>query len=145
MATATPADAQVILELYDLRREAEMRKARNFITGEFNPTSVEDVLAVVKGWGTDNNRYFRQVLSYWDMAASFYLRGAVDKELFLDNCGEMFFIYAKLEPYLQDLRTKLGNPGFCSKIEQVVTDTEAGRNRVKMVQQMIANMRAPAK
>ena len=87
---ATTADAQLILQFYDLRREAEMRKARNFI-GSFSPKSFEDVMKVVGAFGNQENAWFRQVYSYWEMAASLVLRGAVNDTLFNDNSGEMYF------------------------------------------------------
>jgi hypothetical protein len=67
----THADAQLILQLYDLRREAEMRKARNWSTAQFWPQSAEDYIKVSSAMGTPENAYLRQVNSYWDMVASF--------------------------------------------------------------------------
>ena len=81
---ATPADAQVVMHLYELRREAEMRKARNWFA-TFNPQSADDVISVVTAAGSDENRYFRMVTSYWEMAAALALHGAVNEQLFLDT------------------------------------------------------------
>ena len=100
---ATAKDAKLILELYDLRREAEMRKARNYFVLQFNPQSAEDAMKVISGFGSDENRWFRQVVSYWEMAASLVLRGTINEELFLDSNGEMFFVYAKMKPFLASL------------------------------------------
>ena len=105
---ATTADAQLILQLYDLRREAEMRKARNFI-GSFSPKSFEDVMKVVGAFGNQENAWFRQVYSYWEMAASLVLRGAVNDTLFNDNSGEMYFVFAKIKPFLKQLRETLNS------------------------------------
>src|SRR5438132_5019252 len=79
----TAEDAQIIMKLYDLRREAEMRKARNWFAG-FWPRSAEDVVQVINARGTQENAWFRQATTYWEMAASFVLRGAVSEELFFD-------------------------------------------------------------
>src|SRR5512142_1759029 len=103
---ATTEDAELILKLYDLRREPVMRKARNFMA-QFFPQSTDDVMQVMTAFGSDENAYFRQVLGYWEMAASLVLRGAVHEELFMDNANEMFFTFAKLAPYLQEIREKM--------------------------------------
>src|SRR5437879_9610552 len=74
--SATTADAQLILQLYDFRREAEMRKARHFISAEFWPESAEDTLRLARQYPSTQNTWLRQVTSYWEMAVSFVLRGA---------------------------------------------------------------------
>ena len=96
---ATAADAEVILRLYELRREEVLRKARTFVTAEFQPKTFEEFRAVTAGAGTQENAYWRQVLSYWEMAASLVLRGAVDADLFLDSQGEGIFVYAKFRQF----------------------------------------------
>jgi hypothetical protein len=98
---ATAEDAQIIMRLYDLRREAEMRKARHWYAGWW-PASAGDVLQVLNGYGTQENAWFRQVNGYWDMAASFVVRGALNEELFFDSGGEMWFTLAKLHPFLKE-------------------------------------------
>jgi hypothetical protein len=93
---ATATDAQLILQLYDLRREAEMRKARNWWFGEFWPQSADDFLKVGWAMGTQENNWLRQVSGYWSMAASFVLQGALNQELFIQPAvsGEMFLLIA---------------------------------------------------
>ncbi len=144
---ATAADVQVILELYDLRREPEMRKARNWFAG-FMPQNADEAIKVLNNFGAPENAWFRQVTSYWDMVASFYLRGAVNQELLLDNCGEMVFIYAKLSPYIKDLRAKLNMPDFLGRVEKVITGSKEGRDRLsameKRMQEWAKRMRAAA-
>ena len=78
----THADAQLILQLYDLRREAEMRKARNWVATQFWPQSAADYIKVASAVGTPENAWLRQVTSYWDMVAAFVLHGALNEELF---------------------------------------------------------------
>ena len=80
---ATAADAQIILQLYDLRRDAEMRKARQFISAEFWPESAEDTLRIARAYPSPENTWLRQVTSYWEMAASCVLRGALQEGLVL--------------------------------------------------------------
>jgi len=140
---ATPADAQVIMQLYDLRRESEMRKARNWF-GMFNPQSVEEVINIVSAMGTDENRYFRMVTSYWEMAAALALHGAVNEQLFLDTQGEMFFIFAKLAPHLEGYREKMQNPEAFRKVETLINKSAESKQKLKAFTDRIAKMRALA-
>src|SRR4029077_19287595 len=80
---ATAHDAQVVMQLYDLRREAEMRKARRWFTVKFWPENADDFIAVANAFPGQENAWMRQVGGYWDMATSLVLHGAVDEELFL--------------------------------------------------------------
>src|SRR6059058_847296 len=99
----TPADAELILKLYDLRREAEMRKARNWWVGAFWPQNADEVAKIASALGTQENNWLRQVGGYWEMAASLVLHGALNEDLFLEGSfsGEMFFIFAKVRPFLR--------------------------------------------
>ena len=134
---ATTADAQLILQLYDLRREAELRKARNFVA-TFSPKSLEEVMQLVSAFGTQENAWFRQVYSYWEMAASLVLRGAVDQALFDDNSAEMYFVYAKIKPFLKHLRETLNSPEFLIKIEKAIERNPDGKKRLAAIEQRIA-------
>ena len=125
-------DAQIIMRLYDLRRETEMRKARAWYAGWW-PTSVDDVLQVLNAFGTPENAWFRQVNGYWDMAASFVIHGIVNEELFFDSSGEMWFIFAKLQPFLKEVRQKANLPHGFLRVERVVTRTKDGRDRLQMM------------
>src|SRR5580704_8474992 len=102
---ATAADAQLIMQLYDLRREAEMRKARHWWVAEFWPQSIDDILKVSGALGSQENNWLRQVGGYWSMAASFVLHGALNEDLFLQPAvsGEMFFVFGKVYPFLKEL------------------------------------------
>jgi hypothetical protein len=111
-------DADLILKLYDLRREKTMRDARNwFFT--FNPQTPEDFTDVLT---SDKSGLFRMVISYWDMACSFVNHEAIDAEMFNDANGEHLFVYAKLEPFLPALREGMGNPNFLAHLEKVVKE-----------------------
>jgi hypothetical protein len=133
---ATADDAKLILKLYDLRREPVMRKARDFVNNFF-PQSADEFLQLMQAWGSDQNAYLRQVLSYWDMAASLVLRGALHEELFLDSAGEMLFNFSKIQPFLGEIRERMGAPEFISSIETLVTRGKAGRAKLKVVQERV--------
>jgi len=128
------AEADLILKLYDLRREATMREARNWFF-MFNPQSPADIMEVLT---SDKSGYYRMVISYWDMACSFVNNGAIDAQMFNDANGEHLFVYAKMEPFIPTLRQLMGAPQFLSHLEKVVktlpdyeTRLEAVRTRIK--------------
>ena len=139
----TSADAQLILQLYDLRREAEIRKARNWWLVTFWPDNAEDFMKVVSAMGTQENNWLRQAAGYWSMSASLVLSGAINQELFLDPSvsGEMFFIFAKVKPFLGELRTKLKNPRMFANIEKLINSTKQGREWLKYVEGQVAARR----
>jgi len=139
----TTADAQLILQLYDLRREAEMRKARSWWAGEFFPESADDFLKVGWAMGTQENNWLRQVHGYWGIVASFVLQGVLNEELFLNPAfsGEMFLIFAKVQPFVGELREKLGDPQSFLAIEQAINRTEWGRERLQFMRKRVEMMR----
>jgi hypothetical protein len=124
---ATPADAEIILRLYELRTETEMRKARAWITGEFWPASADEFFAVASNPADPHNAWLRQVLTYWEMAAAMVLHGAVSAELFVDCNAEGFFLLAKFSPILEGIRQK--NPFFLSKTSELITRFSAAAQR----------------
>jgi len=140
---ATAADADLILRLYEMRREPEMRKGRNWIIFQFWPASWDDVQKVQAARGSDENRYFRQVASYWEMACSLVARGALNADLFADSNGEAWFLYAKVKPYLKQLRETI-NPEMMVNVERVVTASAQGKKRIARLEERIAKMRAMA-
>jgi len=124
---ATPADAEIILRLYELRTEAEMRKARAWMTGEFWPATAEEFFAVAENPVVPYNAWLRQVISYWEMAAAMVVHGAVSAELFVDCNGEGYFILAKFAPILDGIREK--NPAFLMKTSELVNRFSAAAQR----------------
>jgi hypothetical protein len=136
----TAADAELILKLYDLRREAEMRKARNWWTVNFWPESADDIVKIAMAMDTQENRWMRQVTGYWEMAASFVLRGTLNEDLFLELafCGEMFIMFAKVRPFLEDLREQLKTPAIMANTEKLITRSKSGRDRLKQFEERLA-------
>jgi hypothetical protein len=140
---ATPTDAQLIMQLYDLRREAEMRKARNWWLASFWPQSADDFMKIAWATGTPENNWMRQVTGYWSMAASFVLQGALNADLFLQPAvsGEMFVLFAKVQPFVKELREKLGDDEAFANIEKVITSSKYGRERLKFMLKRVATWR----
>jgi hypothetical protein len=141
MAKATEHDAQIIMKLYDLRREAEMRKARAWLTTEFWPQTADEFIKVANSFPSQENAWLRQVGGYWDMAAAFVVHGALNEELFLQpGCsGEMFFVFGKVYPFLTEFREKTGNPDAFANVEKVATGSKVARKRLDRVLKNIEN------
>ena len=129
--------ADLILKLYDLRRETTMRDARTwFMT--FMPASAQDILQTMVDPKT--SAYFRMVLSYWDMAASFVNRGAIDGEMFLETNGELIMVFAKIEPFVEEVRTTLANPNFTRNIETLAMSIPDAKETMAARREMIKRM-----
>ena len=134
--------ADLILKLYDLRREETMRKARNWMF-TFNPTTVEDFEKTMMD--PEVGAYLRMVTSYWEMAAAFVNHGAIDAELFNETAGEHIGVFAKMEPFINDLRLKWEQPDAFKHLEKVIYDKKGGKEQVartrewmKMIQEKMA-------
>ncbi|HEX8286058.1 MAG TPA: hypothetical protein VF588_22050 [Pyrinomonadaceae bacterium] len=135
--------AELILKLYELRREAVMREARNWFFA-FNPESFEDVQRAVM---SEHSAYLRMVTTYWDMACSFVNHGAIDAEMFGDANGEQVLVFAKLQPFLAEIRTNNGNPNAFRHLEQAVMAMPQAEERVARARAMskaVAQARAAA-
>ncbi len=137
---ATPADAEIILKLYDLRREALMRQARAWVIGEFWPNTAEEYFAVASNPADPNNAFVRQVIGYWEMAAALVLHGAVSAELFVDCNAEGFFVLAKFAPFLDDIRQR--SPMFLQKTSEMIRRFTAAAAKYETVQKNVESMRA---
>lgn len=139
---ATAHDAELILKLYDLRREEQMRKARHWIAVEFNPQSFEEFVVPMKSWGTEENAWFRQVTSYWEMAVTFVLHGALNADLFLDCNREPLFLYAKFRPFLSEARQM--NPNFLLHTERLIEQYSGAQQTVEAMSRLLEARRAEA-
>jgi hypothetical protein len=128
---ATPADAEIILKLYELRTESLMRQARAWTTVEFWPATAEEFFAVASNPADPHNAWFRQVVTYWEMAAAMVLHGAVSADLFVDCNAEGFFLLAKFSHLLEEIRKK--NPGFLTKTSELVNRFSAAAARYDVV------------
>jgi hypothetical protein len=108
--------ARLNLQLFDLRRESVLREARSWFILEFNPQSFEEAMASLR----EHNTRFRMVISYWEMAASLVTTGAIDHAAFLAAHTEIVATFAKVHPYINELRSTLSEPKMLSHMEQVV-------------------------
>jgi hypothetical protein len=140
-------EANLILKLYDLRREETMRKARDWYFREFNPQSFADFQNAMF---SEHSGHLRMVTSYWDMAAALVNHGAIGMHLFSETNGEYIGVYAKVEPFLNEIRSAMA-PQYFANLEKLVNsvpgDKErvlAFRERMKMIQAEMATRQARA-
>jgi hypothetical protein len=124
-------DANLILRLYELRREETMRRARDWFTTEFNPESTQDLLGAMVG---EHNAAYRMVTTYWDMAAAFVNHGAIEEQLFNDIHFEHIAVYAKIQPFLAEFRALTNAPYYLTHLEQLV-------RRMPDLEERLATMR----
>jgi hypothetical protein len=134
--------ARLNLQLFELRREPVLREARAWFLAEFTPESFADLARMAS---SERNASFRMVLGYWDMAASLVTGGAIDGDAFRAAHGEIFLTFAKVHPFLEELRAAAGEPEFCRHVEQVVLaapDAEAIMTRRRAAALSAARARA---
>ncbi len=116
--SARASDAEVIMRLYELRREEKMRTARNWFLAKFKGIrSTEDLFRIAPP-GSDENAYFRMVVSYWDMAAGFVNSGAVNADLFFRSGNEMLLVWIRASEVIPELRKTRDNPLMYGDLEQ---------------------------
>ena len=135
--------AGLLLKLYELRTEPTLRQARAWFAFELHPSSSRDVLSTWLGPGHESAPY-RMVTSYWDMAASFVTQGAIPAEMFNAANTEHFALYAKLRPYLTEVRAATRYPDYLSHVEQLVTAPADAVDRIDLFDRYMQRQRALA-
>ena len=137
---STPHEnATILMRLYELRRATKLREARAWVVQSFNPSSPDDVLAVLQ---SEEGVYLRMVVGYWDMAATFVVHGALDTPMFYATCGEMLAVYCKVEHMLGEVREILGQPTLFKRVELVVDEWEGARDRMAGIREYFAGLAA---
>jgi hypothetical protein len=139
-------DTRLIVQLDRLREEAEMRKARRWWRDEFWPRTAADYLKIEMAHGAEQNKWLRQVATYWGMAASFVLDGTLSEKAFLrpEFSGEMFAMFAKIQPFLKQLRTRSQNPEFMANVEQLILNSKDARDHLREASKRINTRRKVA-
>jgi hypothetical protein len=130
--------ADLILKLYDLRREAVMRQARDWYF-TFSPETIEDVVAAARG---EKSAYFRMVVSYWDMACSLVNNGAIDEQMFADANGEQNYVFAKLHPFIAQMREYSKQPHYLANLEKYVMRQPDAEGRMESLRAFAKQMNA---
>lgn len=126
MGEVTHEQANLLLHLYELRREPRMREAREWYVGKFRPTSLDDVMRLAPP-GSEENASMRMVISYWNMAASIVNRGLIDEEFFFENTGEQWAVWGRIRALVPAMRERSLNPHQYEHLEKHVDRFEAWR------------------
>ena len=136
---ATHEDANLILRLYELRRETVLRQARNWFVRDFHPTSAASIMDVLK---SEQSAFFRMVTTYWEMAATLVVHGTIDATLFHEANGEHLYVYAKLAPHLAELRQLYNNKKLAMNLEKLVLSMPDAATLIKTMQERQAGAAA---
>src|SRR6202051_3063546 len=131
-------EAGLILRLYELRREDNMRKARDWYFREFDPQSMDDFKNAIFG---EHSGHLRMVISYWDMAGALVNNGAISLELFNDRNGAHIGVFSKIVPLLAGIRAGVG-PQFAANCEKLIDATPDGRKRVAAIRERFSAIMA---
>ena len=124
-------DADIVLRLYEMRREEVMRQSRSAINGQFWPKNYDDVAALMKP-DHPMNAAFRQVSSFWEMVYGMAVNGIVNAEYLMESSGEGMYVYAKIAPYVEQLRKDNNSPLMYRHAEWVSQNTEGGKQLLNM-------------
>jgi hypothetical protein len=130
--------ADLLLKLYDLRREPTMRQARNWFVG-FNPDSADDIAKTLR---SEHSASFRMVTSFWDMAASFVNNSAIDEKMFNDANAEHVVVFAKMEPFLAEYRKLMNSPMYLANLEQLCMRLPNAKERLAATRERFRAMAA---
>src|SRR5215210_461162 len=114
-----PLDVMAILKLYEIRSEARMREARAWFFNEFAPRSGKEIVRLLTS-GERQSAFYRMVASHWEVAASFVNNGGIDERLFLEGNTEHVVVYARLQPFLAEVRETIGEPDYLANLERLV-------------------------
>jgi hypothetical protein len=133
--------AKLILQIFEMRREAVLREARQWFLRDFNPETIDDVKAALAG---PHNPHVRMVTGYWDMACSLVTHDAIDRQMFIDANTEIFATFAKVQHLLPEIRQIAAGPGFAKHIEQVVMSVPGIEERLEMLRKRFRDMAAAA-
>lgn len=121
-------DAELLLRLYDLRREEKLRRAREWFTHEFRAESPEEFAQKCPP-GSEPNAFFRMVVTYWEMVGSIVNSGLIKQDFFFQNTGEFFGIWEKIKGLIPTTRDNFKNPHMYKNLEQMATSYEEWMNK----------------
>jgi len=141
-------EVNLMLRLYDIRREQRLRQARAWFVDNFRPMSPEETMQKYPQ-GSDENNFIRMVISYWEMVANFSNRGLLDEELLFETSGEQWIVWERMKPLVGAWRAAFKNPHAFGQLEEHVKRYEAWREKRApgsndVMRQMFAKMRAEA-
>jgi len=128
-AHSTYDDVNLMLRLYDMRREEKMRMARNWFVANFKPKSMAEYNHLCPP-GSDQNAMARQVTSYWDMVASFIQAGVLNQDLFFQTNRELLVVWCRVHPIVDEVRAAFKDPSYMKNLEVVADAYVAYLNKI---------------
>lgn len=145
MGEVTHEQVNLMLKLYDMRREPVLREARSWFGANFRPASFAE-MSKQAPMGSPESAYARMVISYWGMVASIVNRGLIDEEFFFENTGEQWMVWERMKPIIAEWRAAYGNPHLHENLQKHVEKLEAWRskNAPGMAEAMKRMMAAPS-
>jgi hypothetical protein len=149
MGQVTHEQVNLMLRLYDIRREPRLREAREWFLTHFNATNGEEMMKLVPP-GSQENAFMRMVISYWEMVAGIVNRGLIDEDLFFESTGEQWAVWERMKPIMPVWRQMFKNPHIFEQTEEHIKRLEAWRERkapgsTEAMRQMMAQMAQAAK
>jgi hypothetical protein len=128
MGEVTHEQVNLMLRLFEERREPRLREAREWFSANFHVKTMEDTMRVCP-FGSKENAYMRMVLSYWEMVAGIVNRGLIDEDLFFESTGEQWVVWEQVKPVLSAWRAAFSSPKFLANLEEQVRRLEAWREK----------------
>lgn len=128
MGQVTHEQVNLMLQLYEMRREPRLREARAWFVSNFHPNTAEEAMRIYPP-GSEANASFRMVVSYWEMVANIVSRGLIDEEFFFENSGEQWIVWENVKAIAPAWRAMFKNPHAWEKLEEHVTRFEAWREK----------------
>jgi hypothetical protein len=128
MGEVTHDQVNLMLRLYELRREPRLREARDWYFMNFRPASLEDI-STKWPMGSPGSAYMRMVISYWEMVASIVNRGLIDEDFFFENTGEQWIVWERIKAFVPAMRQRSKNPHQYGNLEKHVQRLEAWREQ----------------
>jgi len=147
MPKVTHDQADLLLRLYEIRREPKMREARDWYFSKFHPATFEDIQKQAP-MGSPESAFMRMVISYWDMAANMVNRGLIEESFFFETSGEQWMVWERIKSFVPQQRERSKNPHMYENLEKHVKKLEAWRKKrapgsIEAMRQMMASMAPP--
>jgi hypothetical protein len=131
-----PNDALAILKLYELRSETLMRQARAWFFTQFDPRSGLEILALMQS-SEKESAFYRMVSSHWEVAAALVNNGGIDERMFLEANSEHLVVFAKLQPFVAEIRETIGEPDYLAQLEKLVMKAENVEHKLENRRRLI--------
>ena len=135
----THADADLVLRLYELRREPVMRESRNLLNMKFWPKTAAEATEIMTAMDHPMNAAIRQCGSYWEMVYGFAKHGIIDADFLVESNGEGLYLYAKFAPFIKEVR-EVASPTAFTNAQWIAEHSAEGRRRMEMITARIKKM-----